>query len=65
MGTIYTTERNETPLRAILAGLQTREDDEKFERSLMELAGLCEACMVEPVSVITQRAEHPDHATYI
>ena len=65
MGTIYTTETNETPLRAILAGLQTREDDEKFERSLMELAGLCEACMVEPVSVITQCAEHPDHATYI
>ena len=63
--TIHTTENDNTTIHAILVGLQTREEDERFERSLMELAGLCEACMIEPVSVITQRAEHPDHATYI
>lgn len=55
----------ELPLRAVLAGLQTNEDDTRFERSLKELAGLCEACNVEAASVLTQRLQHPEHATYI
>ena len=59
------TEADNEPLRAILVGLQTDSDDESFARSLVELGGLCEACMVEPVYTITQRASHPDHATYI
>lgn len=61
---IETADRNE-PLRAVLIGLQTDADEEGFERSLGELGALCEACMVEPVSVMTQIAKHPDHATFI
>lgn len=56
---------SDTSLKAVLVGLQTDEEDERFARSLSELDGLCTACMVEPVSVITQRASHPDHATCI
>ena len=52
-------------LKAVLAGLQTTEEEARFERSLAELAGLCEACGVEAVSVLTQRAPHPEHATYL
>lgn len=53
------------PLRAILAALSTDRDEERFQHSLLELAGLCEACGMEAVDVLTQRAEHPDHATYL
>ena len=55
----------ETMLRAVLVGLQTTEEDARFERSLQELAGLCEACGVEAAGILTQRAQHPEHATYI
>lgn len=55
----------ETMLRAVLVGLQTTEEDARFERSLQELAGLCDACGVEAAGVLTQRAVHPEHATYI
>ena len=64
--TVVTVQEDEQKVRAILVALQSAgTDNEAFERSVRELAGLAEACLLDPVSLITQRLKHPVHATYI
>ena len=58
-------QEEDKTLKAVLAGLQTDEEDERFERSLLELEGLARACGIETVATLTQRLRHPVPATYL
>ena len=50
--------------RALLVGVNTKEDQE-FEYSMEELAGLASACQMEVVGIITQNMDRPNQAIYI
>lgn len=50
--------------KVITAGVLVGRDD-NFERSMRELAGLCEACDMEVVAEITQTLEFVNKATYM
>lgn len=50
--------------RVLLIGADTGEDEE-FETSMRELAGLAEACMLQVAGIITQKLETVNKALYI
>ncbi|MDO4265636.1 MAG: GTPase HflX [Eubacteriales bacterium] len=50
--------------KAVLAGVRTTGESE-FEASMKELRGLAEACGYAAETMVTQRLERPDAATYI
>lgn len=55
--------------RAVLVGVDIADREtggqEEFERSMKELSDLAEACMMEPVAIITQKLLTPDKGLYI
>ena len=51
--------------RAILAGLNTGETEETFERTLSELSLLAKTLGIKVTATLTQNAEAPQKATYI
>lgn len=51
--------------RVMLAGVDTGEDQEEFERSMTELAELAKACVMEPVGMVTQRMESVNKSLYL
>lgn len=57
--------QEDTQIRAILVGLQTRQSDEEFGRAMEELKELAQTCGIETVSTATQKAANPVQATYI
>lgn len=59
--TEYTQEKRP---RAILAGARI-QNDSTFEVTMQELAGLAEACGMEPVGELTQNLDRQETATYI
>ena len=51
--------------RVLLAGVDTGEGQEEFERSMEELADLAKACEMEPVGMITQQMEGINKSLYL
>ncbi len=51
--------------RVLLAGVDTGEGQEEFERSMEELADLAKACEMEPVGMITQKMEGINKSLYL
>lgn len=51
--------------RVLLVGLNCGASQEEFSRSMEELKSLAEACLMEPVGVITQNADKVHKALYI
>ncbi len=51
--------QEDTQIRAILVGLQTRQSDEEFGRAMEELKELAQTCGIETVSTATQKAANP------
>lgn len=51
--------------RVLLAGVDTGEGQEEFERSMEELADLAKACEMEPVGIITQKMEGINKSLYL
>ncbi len=51
--------------RVLLAGLNCGTPQEEFMRSMEELKSLAQACLMEPVGVITQNADKVHKALYI
>ena len=51
--------------RVLLAGVDTGEGQEEFERSMEELADLAKACEMEPVGMITQKMEGIKKSLYL
>ena len=49
--------------RAILAGLNTGETEETFERTLSELSLLAKSLGIKVTATLTQNAEAPQKAT--
>lgn len=51
--------------RVLLAGVDTGEGQEEFERSMEELADLAKACEMEPVGMINQKMEGINKRLYL
>lgn len=51
--------------KVLLAGVDTGEAGEDFERSMEELSNLAKACFMEPVGIITQRMGSINKGLYV
>lgn len=65
MDTIKEKKFQESQERVILAGVDTGEGQEEFERSMRELAKLAKACEMDPVGTVTQKMEGINKSLYL
>ncbi len=65
MADIITIKEPERQAKAILAGLNIDENEEKFDRSMKELEELAKACDLEVVCIMTQNLPNPTQATFV
>ncbi len=65
MASLYSTADRTRKSRAIVVGLNTSVDTEKYMRSMQELVNLAKACDLEIVSQVVQNQTVVTHATFI
>lgn len=65
MNTINENKLQESQERVMLAGVDTGEGQEEFERSMKELTELAKACDMDPVGTVTQKMEGINKSLYL
>ncbi|MCR5101841.1 MAG: GTPase HflX, partial [Butyrivibrio sp.] len=65
MSELIDLKHSDKQIKAILVGVNTEYEDEKFDRLMHELKELAKACELKPVFTLTQKLPHAETGTYV